>query len=79
MSGVRVLKLVFLGRINGDAGGWGGASSKLHRVIRDRAAKTSQILVEPHLIDAEFREAWMPFFLQVLASGSYGWEILGFC
>ena len=23
---------------------------------------TSQILVEPHLVDAEFREAWMPFF-----------------
>ena len=25
-------------------------------------AKTSQILVEPHLIDAEFRKAWVPFF-----------------
>ena len=24
--------------------------------------QSSQILVEPHLIDAEFREAWMPFF-----------------
>ena len=31
-------------------------------VIRDKVAKTSQILVEPHLVDAEFREAWMPFF-----------------
>ena len=31
-------------------------------VIRDEVAKTSQILVEPHLIDAEFRMAWMPFF-----------------
>ena len=46
----------------GRQGGWGGAASKLHRVIRDRAAKTSQTLVEPHLIDAEFHEAWMPFF-----------------
>ena len=25
-------------------------------------AKAAQILVEPHLIDAEFRKAWMPFF-----------------
>ena len=24
--------------------------------------KTSQILVEPHLVDAEFRKGWMPFF-----------------
>ena len=46
----------------GRQGGWGGAANELHRVIRDRAAKTSQILVEPHLIDAEFRKAWMPFF-----------------
>ena len=25
-------------------------------------AQTSHILVEPHLIDADFRKAWMPFF-----------------
>ena len=30
-------------------------------VIKDKVAKTFQILVEPHLIDAEFRMAWMPF------------------
>ena len=28
----------------------------------DSVAQTSQILVEPHLIGAEFRKAWMPFF-----------------
>ena len=27
----------------------------------DSVAGTSQILVEPHLTDAEFRKAWMPF------------------
>ena len=31
-------------------------------VIRDPEAQTSRILVEPHLMDAEFRKAWMPFF-----------------
>ena len=31
-------------------------------VIKDSVAQTSKILMEPHLIDAEFREAWMPFF-----------------
>ena len=31
-------------------------------MIKDEVAKTSKILVEPHLIDAEFRKAWMPFF-----------------
>ena len=30
--------------------------------IKDEVAKTSRILVEPHLIDAEFRNAWMPYF-----------------
>ena len=32
-------------------------------VVIHPQTKTSQILVEPHLIDAEFRKAWMPFFL----------------
>ena len=31
-------------------------------VIKGTDVKTSQILVEPHHIDAEFHEAWMPFF-----------------
>ena len=31
----------------------------LLRIIR---LESSRILVEPHLIDAEFRKAWMPFF-----------------
>ena len=32
-------------------------------VIKDPLTEASRILVEPHLIDAEFRKAWMPFFL----------------
>ena len=31
-------------------------------VIKDSQQETSRILVEPHLIDAEFRKAWLPFF-----------------
>ena len=31
-------------------------------VVRDEVVKTSQILVVPHLVDAEFCKAWMPFF-----------------
>ena len=31
-------------------------------VIKDPIANSSRILVEPHLIDAEFRKAWMPYF-----------------
>ena len=31
-------------------------------VVKDSVAQTSRILVEPHLNDAEFRKAWMPFF-----------------
>ena len=31
-------------------------------VIKDPLSQYSRILVEPHLIDAEFRKAWMPFF-----------------
>ena len=48
-------------------------------VVRDKVAKTSQIPIELHLTDAEFREAWVPFFLQVWASGGYGGAVLGFC
>ena len=31
-------------------------------VVKDSEQETSRILVEPHLIDAEFRKAWFPFF-----------------
>ena len=31
-------------------------------VVKDPQTKSSQILVEHHLIDAEFRKAWMSFF-----------------
>ena len=31
-------------------------------VVKDPQTGSSHILVEPHLIDAEFRKAWMPFF-----------------
>ena len=31
-------------------------------VIKDPHSQSSRILVEPHLIDAEFRKAWMPCF-----------------
>ena len=36
--------------------------SLLHPVIIDKEARISRILVEPHLIDAEFCKAWMPQF-----------------
>ena len=32
-------------------------------VITDPQTQMSKTLVEPHLIDAEFRKTWMPFFL----------------
>ena len=31
-------------------------------VVQDPQTQSSRILVEPHLIDAEFRKVWMPFF-----------------
>ena len=31
-------------------------------VVKDPQTQSSRILVEPHLIDAEFRKAWMHFF-----------------
>ena len=31
-------------------------------VVKDPQTQSSRILVEPHLIDAEFRKDWMPFF-----------------
>ena len=31
-------------------------------VVEDPPTETSRMLVEPHLIDAEFCKAWMPFF-----------------
>ena len=39
------------------------ASARLRPlVIEDKEAKTSRILVEPHLIGAEFCMDWMPYF-----------------
>ena len=38
-------------------------------VIKDPQTQSSRILVEPHLVDAEFRKAWMPFFC---GSGQFG-------
>ena len=32
------------------------------KVIKDKVAETLHILVQPHLIDAEFHKAWMPYF-----------------
>ena len=32
-------------------------------VVKDPQIQSSRILVEPHLTDAEFRKAWMPFFV----------------
>ena len=31
-------------------------------IVKDPQTQSSRILVEPHLIDAEFRNAWMPYF-----------------
>ena len=31
-------------------------------VVKDPHSQSSRIIVEPHLIDAEFRKAWMPYF-----------------
>ena len=31
-------------------------------VVKDSQTQSSRILVEPHLIGAEFRKSWMPFF-----------------
>ena len=31
-------------------------------VIKDQEAKTSRILVEPHLVDSEFCRAWIFYF-----------------
>ena len=31
-------------------------------VVQDPHSRSSRVIVEPHLIDAEFRKAWMPYF-----------------
>ena len=31
-------------------------------MVKDPLTKASRILVEPHLVDAEFRKPWLPFF-----------------
>ena len=35
-------------------------------VVKNPQTQSSQILVEPHLVDAEFRKAWMPFFCSLV-------------
>ena len=40
----------------------------LFLVVRDPRTKSSRILVEPHLVDAEFRKALDAFFLQIWSS-----------
>ena len=34
----------------------------LFLIVKDPQTRSSRILVESHLVDAEFRKAWMPFF-----------------
>ena len=34
----------------------------LFLIVKDPQSQSSRILVEPHLLDAEFRKAWMPLF-----------------
>ena len=34
----------------------------LSLLIKDPPTQSSKIIVEPHLIDAEFRKAWLPYF-----------------
>ena len=48
-------------------------------VVKDPQTQSSRILVEPHLIDAEFRKAWVPFFLQIWSSCRHSWSVPGFC
>ena len=31
-------------------------------VIHDSSTQSSHVVVEPHLVDAEFRKAWLPYF-----------------
>ena len=31
-------------------------------VVQDPQTQSSHVVVEPHLIDAEFRKAWLPYF-----------------
>ena len=40
-------------------------------VVKGPQTQSSRILVEPHLIDAEFRKAWMP---SLLISSWYYWS-----
>ena len=40
--------------------------------------KSSRILVEPHLVDAEFRKAWMPYFCRSGHSDVSPEQFLGF-
>ena len=46
-------------------------------VVLDSRTGSSRILVEPQLIDAEFRKAWMPFFCR--SSSCYFSSVPGFC
>ena len=35
-------------------------------VVKDSQTQSSRVVVEPHLIDAEFRKAWMPYFCRLV-------------
>ena len=48
-------------------------------VVKDPQTQSSRILVEPHLIDAEFRNAWMPNFCRSCHPVVTPDQFLGFC
>ena len=51
-------------------------------VIKVRQTQSSQILVEPHLINAEIRKAWMLFFCRYghpVVTVDQFWRIVGLC
>ena len=58
----RLLLVVgILGFVSGSTGS-GRISPSPFLVVKDPQTGSSRILVEPHVIDAEFQNAWMPFF-----------------
>ena len=46
-------------------------------VVKDSQTQSSRILVEPHLIDAEFRKGWMPYFCHPEISPEQFLEFIG--
>ena len=47
-------------------------------VVKDPQTQSSQVIVEPHLIDAEFRKAWMPYFCRSSHPEVSAEQFLGF-